>query len=75
VDPHLPREGIWAHIQDNEVLDQCVGVSVEWQALICRETVVGVAMTGRLPLGVGGPPAGGAPLTDKGPRGGDLGAL
>jgi hypothetical protein len=31
-------------------------------------------MTGRLPHGAGGPLAGGAPLTDRGPRGGALGA-
>jgi hypothetical protein len=34
-------EGIWAHIQDEEVLDQCVGVPTEWQTLIHREAVGG----------------------------------
>jgi hypothetical protein len=30
-------------------------------------------MTGRLPLGAGGPPAGGAPSTNRGPGGGSYG--
>jgi hypothetical protein len=67
-------EGMWAHIQDERVLEQCVGVPTEWQTLIHWEAVAGAAMTGRLPPGPGGPPAGGAPPADRGPGGGALGA-
>jgi hypothetical protein len=35
--------------------------------------VAGEMMTGRLPRGARGPPAGGAPPTDKGHRVGDIG--
>jgi hypothetical protein len=67
-------EGMWTLIQDEEVLDQCVGALVEWQTLIRRASMAGVGMTGRLPLGARGPLTGEAPPTDRGPAGGALGA-
>jgi hypothetical protein len=51
-----------------------VGVPGEWHTLIHRDEVVVTTMTGQMPSGAGGPPTGGEPPTDKGPRGGALGA-
>jgi hypothetical protein len=65
-------KGVWAHIQDDGVLDQCVGVPTEWRALICRAVVAGASLTGQLPPGAGVIPIGGVPPTDRGPRGGSL---
>jgi hypothetical protein len=65
-------EGMWSHIQDERVLEQCVGGPTELQTLIHREVVAGETMTGRLPPRPGGPPAGGVP--PAGPGGGALGA-
>jgi hypothetical protein len=65
---------MWAHIQDEEVLEQCVGLPIEWQTLIHRAAVTGATMTAQLPPGPGGPPTGGAPLANKGTAGGALGA-
>jgi hypothetical protein len=48
-----------------------VGIPTEWRTLIHRATVAGVAITGRMPPGHGGPPAGGVPPVDRG-LGGDL---
>jgi hypothetical protein len=42
-------EGMWTQIQDEGVLEQCVGLPVELWTLIHRAAVVGAAMTGRLP--------------------------
>jgi hypothetical protein len=66
-------EGMWSHIQDERVLEPCVGGSAEWRTLIPRAAVEGVAMTGQLPCGPGGPPAGGVPPANIGPSGGALG--
>jgi hypothetical protein len=63
-------DGVWSHIQDEEVMNQCVGVPTEWLALIRRAVVAGVAMNGWLPPGAGGSLAGGAPPVGRGPRGG-----
>jgi hypothetical protein len=49
-----------------------VGLPAELQTLIHRAAIAGEAMTGRLPPGPGGPPAGGAPPPDRGPGGGAL---
>jgi hypothetical protein len=65
---------MWSHIQDERVLEQCVGLPAELWTLIYRAAVVGATMTRRLPLGPRGPPAGGAPPADRGPGGGALGA-
>jgi hypothetical protein len=63
---------MWTCIQDEGVLEQCVGLPVESQTLIHRAAVAGVAMTGRLPPGPEGPLAGGAPPPERGPGGGAL---
>jgi hypothetical protein len=68
-------EVMWAHIQDERVLEQYVGVPMEWRTLIRRATVAGEIMNGHLPRGPGGAPAGGVPPADRGTRGGALGAL
>jgi hypothetical protein len=39
-------EGMWMQIQDEGVLEQCVGLPVELRTLIHRAAVAGVAMTG-----------------------------
>jgi hypothetical protein len=65
-------EGMWLHIQDEGDLEQCVGLLVEWQTLICREAVAGEAMTGWLPPGLEGPLASGAPSPERGLGGGSL---
>jgi hypothetical protein len=38
-------EGIWSHIQDEGILEQCVGVPSPWWAIVRREAVAGAAMT------------------------------
>jgi hypothetical protein len=65
-------EGMGSHIQDERVLEKCVGGPAELRTLISREAVVGVVMTTRLPPRPGGPPVGGAPPVDRGPGGGAL---
>jgi hypothetical protein len=67
-------EGMWMQIQDEGVLEQCVGGQAELWTLIHRAAVAATTMTGRLPPGPGGPPAGGAPPPDRGPGGGALAA-
>jgi len=49
-----------------------VGGPVELWTLIPRAAIAGETMTRRLPPRLGGPPAGGAPLADRGPGGGAL---
>jgi hypothetical protein len=66
---------MWAHIQDEKVLEQCVGVPAEWWTLIHREAVVGEMMTSMLPPEPVGLPAGGVLLCDRGPGGGGGGEL
>jgi hypothetical protein len=46
---------MWAHIQDEEVLEQCVRVPIEWRTLIRRAIVAGVAMNGDCLLYLEGP--------------------
>jgi hypothetical protein len=63
---------MWSCIQDKGVLEQCVGLPAEWRTLIPRASVAGVAIIGRLPPGLEGPLAGGAPPPKRGPGGGAL---
>jgi hypothetical protein len=65
-------EGMWSCIQDEGILDQCVGVSLTWRIVVRRAAVAGVAMTRRLPLGPEGPVVGGAPPPEGGVGGGAL---
>jgi hypothetical protein len=69
---HSVSEGMWAHIEENGFLDQCLGVSMEWRTLIYRVVVVGAMMIVRLPLGTGGLLASGVPPVDRAPGGGDI---
>jgi hypothetical protein len=41
-------EGMWVHIQDEGILEQCIGLLVELQTLIHRAAVAGAAMTGQV---------------------------
>jgi hypothetical protein len=65
---------MWSHIQDEGILEQCVGVSLMWLTVVQRVAVAGVAMTGRLRPGPEGPIVGGESLPEGGARGGALGA-
>jgi hypothetical protein len=65
-------EGMWSHIQDEGILEQCVAVSLTWQTMVQQEVVAGVAMIGWLPLGPEGPIVGGAPPPEGGAGGGAL---
>jgi hypothetical protein len=65
-------EGMWSRIQDEGILEKCVGVPLMWWAVVRRAAVVGAAMTGRLSPGLEGPVVGGAPLPRGGAGGGVL---
>jgi hypothetical protein len=67
-------EGMWSHIQDEGILEQCVGGSLMWRTVVRKVVVAGVAMTRRLPPGPEGPIVGGAPLPEGGVGGGALAA-
>jgi hypothetical protein len=62
-------EGMWLRIQDEGIMEQCVGVTLTWWAMVQR---AGVAMTGRLPPGPEGPVVGGGPPPEGGAGGGAL---
>jgi hypothetical protein len=38
-------EGIWSRIQDEGILEQCVGVPLPWRAIVRRAVVAGATMT------------------------------
>jgi hypothetical protein len=72
-------EGMWMCIQDESFLEQCVGVSPPWRAIVRRAAVLAAMTSGRLLLGqegpMGGPPlpgagGGGPPPPPKGGVGG-----
>jgi hypothetical protein len=65
-------KGMWSHIQDKGILEQCVGVSLMWQTIVRRAAVAGAAMIGWLPPGPKGPIVGGAPPPKGGAGGGAL---
>jgi hypothetical protein len=48
-------EHLWSHIQDEDILDLCVGLSQPWRSLLRRAAVVTAMTSGRLPPGQGGP--------------------
>jgi hypothetical protein len=63
---------MWVWIQDEGILEQCIGLPTESRTLIRRAAVAGAAMTGRLPPGPEGPGAGGVPPPEGGPGAGAL---
>jgi hypothetical protein len=63
---------MWSRIQDESILEKCVGVPLMWWTMVQQATVAGAAMTGRLPPGPEGPIAGGEPPPEGGPGGGAL---
>jgi hypothetical protein len=65
-------QGMWSCIQDEGILEQCVGVPPPWRAMVRRATIAGVAMSRRLPLGPEGPVVGGGPPPKGGAGGGAL---
>ena len=65
-------EGMWSRIQDEGILEQCVGIPPPWWVVVRRATVEGVAMTRRLPLRQEGPVVGGGPPLEGGVGGGSL---
>jgi hypothetical protein len=48
-------EHLWSHIQDEDILDLCVGLPQPWRSLLRRAAVVTAMTSGRLPPGQGGP--------------------
>jgi hypothetical protein len=54
-------EGMWSRIQDEGILEQCVGVPPPWWAVVRRAAVAGAVMTRRLPSRQEGPVGGGPP--------------
>jgi hypothetical protein len=65
-------EGKWTQIQDEGVLEKCVGLPTELWTLIRRAAIAGAVMIGRLPPGLEGPLASGAPPPERGPDGGAI---
>jgi hypothetical protein len=56
----MPK-GMWSCIQDEGILEQCVGISLPWRAVVRHVGVASVVMTRWLPLGQEGPVVGGGP--------------
>jgi hypothetical protein len=48
-------EGMWIRIQDEEFLEQCIGLPPPWRSLMRRAAVLAAMTSGRLPPGQGGP--------------------
>jgi hypothetical protein len=65
-------EGMWSHIQDEGILEQCVGVLPLWRAVVRWVVVAGAAMTRRIPPGPEGPVVDGGPPPEGGAGGGAL---
>ena len=76
-------EGMWTQIQDEEFLEQCIGLPPPWRSIMRRAAVFAAMTSGRLPPGQGGPadapppPAGAGgggppPPPEGGAAGGDL---
>jgi hypothetical protein len=65
-------EGMWVHIQDEGILEQCIGLPAKSRMLIHREAIAGAAMTGRFPPGPEGWITGGVTPLEGGPGGGAL---
>jgi hypothetical protein len=47
-------ERLWIQIQDEDVLEQCVGLPQPWRSLLRRTAVLAAMTSGRLPPGQGG---------------------
>ena len=47
-------ERLWIQIQDEDVLEQCVGLPPPWRSLLRRTAVLAAMTSGRLPPGQGG---------------------
>jgi hypothetical protein len=62
-------EGMWRHIQDEEFLEQCVGLFPPWRSIMRRVAVLAAMASGRLPPGQGDPAGVPPPLLGAG-RGG-----
>jgi hypothetical protein len=48
-------EGMWIRIQDEEFLEQCIGLPPPWRSIMRRAVVLAAMTSGRLPPGQGGP--------------------
>jgi hypothetical protein len=48
-------EGMWTCIQDEEFLEQCIGLPPPWRSIMRRAVVLAARTSGRLSLGQGGP--------------------
>ena len=48
-------EGMWTQIQDEEFLEQCIGLAPPWRSIMQRAAVLAAMTSGRLPPGQGGP--------------------
>ena len=46
---------MWTQIQDEEFLEQCVGLPPPWRSILRRVAVATAMTSGRLPPGQGGP--------------------
>jgi hypothetical protein len=48
-------EGMWIRIQDEEFLEQCIGLPPPWRSIMRRAAVLAAMTSGRLPPGQEGP--------------------
>jgi hypothetical protein len=48
-------EGMWTQIQDEEFLEQCIGLAPPWRSIMRRAAVLAAMTSGCLPPGQGGP--------------------
>jgi hypothetical protein len=62
-------EGMWTRIQDEEFLEQCIGLPPPWRSIMRRAAVLAAMTSGRLPPGQEGP-AGAPPPPPGAGRGG-----
>jgi hypothetical protein len=65
-------EGMCSCIQDEGILDQCVGIPSPWWAVVRWVVVAGAVMTRRLSSGQEGLVGGGKPLPEGGAGSGAL---
>jgi hypothetical protein len=65
-------KGMWSWIQDEGVLEKCMGVLLVWRTVVRREAIASAVMTGTFPRGVEGPIDSGVPPLERGPCGVDL---
>jgi hypothetical protein len=62
-------EGMWIHIQDEEFLEQCIGLPPPWRSIMRREAMLAAMTSGCLPPGKEGSADAPPPLPGAG-RGG-----